>query len=49
MKVKVNLSLDEEVAKKLKDLAEKEYKPVSQWVTDAVIKAEKEQKAEEQK
>ncbi len=43
MKVKVNVSLDEEIAKKLKELAEKEYKPVSQWITDAVLKASKEQ------
>lgn len=43
MKVKVNVSLDEEIAKKLKELAEKEYKPVSQWITDAVLKAVKEQ------
>lgn len=48
MKKKVNISLDEAVAEKLKKLAEEEYKPVSQWVTDAVLKAEKEREAEMQ-
>jgi len=47
MKKKVNISLDEEIANKLRELAEKEHKPVSQWVTDAVLKADKEQKREE--
>lgn len=30
-------------SEKLKGLAEKEYKPVPQWITDAVLKAVKEQ------
>jgi hypothetical protein len=38
MKKKVNLSLDEDVALELKHLAENEYKTVSAWVTDAVVK-----------
>ena len=42
MKKKVNLSLDEEVAENLKKLAEEGHKPVSQWVSDAVVKAMKE-------
>lgn len=42
MKTKVNLSLDAEVAASLKKLAEEEHKPVSQWVSDAVLKAMKE-------
>lgn len=48
MKKKVNISLDEVVAEKLKMLAEEEHKPVSQWVTDAVLKATKEREAEMQ-
>lgn len=46
MKKKVNLSLDAEVAEDLKKLAEAEHKPVSQWVSDAVVKAMKEYKKE---
>lgn len=37
MKRKLNLSLDEEIVVKIKELAEKEHKTVSQWVTDAVM------------
>lgn len=37
MKKKVNLSLDEEIAVRLKQLAEEDHKTVSQWVTDAVV------------
>lgn len=37
MKKKVNLSLDEEIAMRLKELAEEDHKTVSQWVTDAVL------------
>lgn len=39
MKKKVNLSLDEEIVVMLKKLAEEEHKPVSQWVTDEVLRA----------
>ena len=46
MKKKVNLSLDEEVVVILKQLAEESYKPVSQWVTDAVLQAAKEKEKE---
>lgn len=37
MKRKLNLSLDEEIVVKIKELAEIEHKTVSQWVTDAVM------------
>ena len=36
MKKKVNLSLDEDTVMKLKELADKAHKPVSQWVSDKV-------------
>ena len=36
MKIKVNLSLDEDTAKKLKELAAQSHRNVSQWVTDRV-------------
>lgn len=49
MKKKVNLSLDEVIADNLKLLAGNEHKPVSQWVTDIVFKAMKEQGIEENK
>ena len=42
MKKKVNLSLDEEIAVRLKQLAEEDHKTVSQWVTDAVVQRTKE-------
>lgn len=37
MKQKVNLSLDESVAEKLKYLAKSSNRTVSQWVTDRVL------------
>lgn len=36
MKQRVNISLDEETIKKIKELAEQSHKNVSQWITDAV-------------
>ena len=45
----VNLSLDEVIADNLKLLAGNEHKPVSQWVTDAVFTAMKEQGIKEEK
>lgn len=36
MKKKVNISLDEDTAEKLKKLAEASHKNVSQWITDKV-------------
>ena len=36
MNKKVNVSLDEETAEKLKKLAEASHKNVSQWITDKV-------------
>ena len=40
MKKKVNISLDEEIAKKLKALAEGSRRTVSQWITDKVMEAD---------
>lgn len=39
MKRKVNISLDEDTAEKLKKLAETSHKNVSQWITDKVWEA----------
>ncbi len=36
MKTRVNISVDVETAEKMKELAEKAHKNVSQWVTDKV-------------
>lgn len=36
MKVKLNLSLDEDIAAILKQLAKESHKTASQWVTDKV-------------
>ena len=46
MKKKVNISLDEEVVVILKKLAEEDHKPVSQWITDAVIAESKKRNKE---
>lgn len=46
MKVKTLLSLDEEIAVALKKLAQESHKTVSQWVTDKVYEAIKEEKEE---
>jgi len=43
MKKRINISLDEETVLKLKELAERSHRNVSQWVTDKVWEsAEKE-------
>ena len=42
MKKKLNISLDEDVKKALKELAKEDNKTVSQWITDAVIQHAKE-------
>lgn len=36
MRVRRNISIDEETARKLVELAEKSHKNVSQWITDRV-------------
>ena len=36
MKVKMTLSLDDDIATALKDLAQSSHKTASQWVTDKV-------------
>ncbi len=41
-KKNITLSLDEETIDKLDELAWESHKPMSQWVTDAVWKADKE-------
>ena len=40
MKKKVNISLEEDIAIKLKELAEDSHRSVSQWITDKVIEAD---------
>ncbi len=42
MKVKVNISLDEETVKQLKEFACESHTTVSQWVTDRVWEKTKE-------
>lgn len=42
MKKKLNISLDEDVKKALKELAKEDNKTVSQWITDVVIQHTKE-------
>ena len=49
MKVKVNLSLEDDTAEKLKQLAKESHKTVSQWVTDKVWEAEKMREKDNQK
>ncbi|MBR0542359.1 MAG: ribbon-helix-helix protein, CopG family [Clostridia bacterium] len=41
MKTKINISLDNEVADKLRLLAKAEHKSMSQWITDKVCEASK--------
>ncbi|MBR1854069.1 MAG: hypothetical protein IJ794_13165 [Lachnospiraceae bacterium] len=36
MKKKINISVDEETSQKLRELAEKSHKNMSQWITDKV-------------
>lgn len=36
MKKRLNISLDEETAEKLKELAKNSHKNMSQWITDKV-------------
>ncbi|MBR5178960.1 MAG: hypothetical protein IKW90_09220 [Lachnospiraceae bacterium] len=43
MKVKLNLSLDEDIVLKLKQLAKDSHKTASQWVTDKVFEEMKEE------
>lgn len=42
MKKRINISLDEDIAEKLKTMAEDSKRNVSQWITDRVIEADKE-------
>lgn len=39
MKKRVNISLSEEIAEQLKEVAEKSHRNVSQWITDRVLEA----------
>lgn len=49
MKKRINISLDEDIAEKLKMLAEDSKRNVSQWITDRVIEADKEKEKEGKK
>ena len=40
MKIRKNISLDEETVIKIEELAKKSHKSVSQWITDAVWSSE---------
>ena len=39
MKKRVNISLSEEIAEQIKEVAEKTNRNVSQWITDRVMEA----------
>ncbi len=41
MKKRINISLDEDIAERLKMLAESSKRNVSQWITDRVMEADK--------
>lgn len=47
MKQRINISLDMEIAEKLRNLAESSHRNVSQWITDKVIEADKEEPKQE--
>ncbi|MBQ8950755.1 MAG: hypothetical protein IJ065_06260 [Eubacterium sp.] len=47
MKTKVNISLDADTAKKMKELAENSHKNVSQWVSDKVWETAKKEEMEQ--
>lgn len=46
MKVRLNISVDEETDKKLRQFAAESHTTVSQWITDRVWEKEKEQRLE---
>lgn len=46
MKKRINISLDESTAEKVKELAELSHKNVSQWITDAIWEEDRKQKKE---
>ncbi len=47
MKQRINISLDMEIAEKLRNLAESSHRNVSQWITDKVIETDKEEPTQE--
>ena len=47
MKKKVTISLDEDIIRRLKQLAENSHRNVSQWITDKVIESDKEAETQE--
>ena len=49
MKQRINISLDIEIAEKLRKLAESSHRNVSQWITDKVIESEIECEKQEKK
>ena len=49
MKKRFNFSLDEETAKKLKELADSSHTNMSQWITDKVWETAKEEKKSSKK
>lgn len=49
MKKRLNISLDEETAEKLKELAKDSHKNMSQWITDKVWETANGQEKKENK
>lgn len=43
MKERINVSLDNEIAERLRQLARDSKRTVSQWITDSVIQADSKQ------
>lgn len=43
MKERINVSLDNEIAERLRQLARDSKRTVSQWITDSVIQADNKQ------
>lgn len=46
MKERINVSLDNEIAERLRQLARDSKRTVSQWITDSVIQADNKQNAD---
>ncbi len=49
MKVRLNISVDEETDKKLRQFAAESHTTVSQWITDRVWEKDKAEKSEDKK
>lgn len=47
MKVRINISLDEETDRRLRELASDSHTTISQWITDRVWEKDKSEEKEE--